>query len=255
MCKLWLYDLNLGKGLTCCQQHINKSVNSQDNESSWVFQTLDWVSLRISLLWSSLLLAPSYLASPAAIFSKQPTWLRPENETCSQALLLNLDPMWPNVKTVFLKCSHLAFCSSGERRLSADRLQSHPAGQEEEAARPLVVLGWESRPRAGQREQRLAAPSYSTEWQVCLCGLFAASSGSGQRKAKVAKASPALMVPPGARFGDGASTSNGGLTLRDPVTGAQYVQIQLLQVSWSSSAEWHRSCSSKGVFPSWASSA
>ena len=33
-----------------------------------------------------------------------------------------------------------------------------------------------------------------------------------------------------ARYSDGAGAANGGLTLRDPVTGAQYVQIQLLQV-------------------------
>lgn len=67
--------------------------------------------------------------------------------------------------------------------------------------------------------------------------LSAGSSGSGQRKAKAAKASPALMAPSGARFGEGASVANGGLTLRDPVTGAQYVQIQLLQVSSSSQAK------------------
>lgn len=64
---------------------------------------------------------------------------------------------------------------------------------------------------------------------------IAASSGSGQRKTKGAKAAPALMAPSGARFGEGASTANGGLTLRDPVTGAQYVQIQLLQVRSPSS--------------------
>lgn len=40
-----------------------------------------------------------------------------------------------------------------------------------------------------------------------------------------------LLAPSAARFGEGASAANGGLTLRDPVTGAQYVQIQLLQVS------------------------
>lgn len=38
------------------------------------------------------------------------------------------------------------------------------------------------------------------------------------------------MAPSGARYGEGAAAVNGGLTLRDPVTGAQYVQIQLLQV-------------------------
>ncbi|XP_018526900.1 zinc finger protein ZXDC [Lates calcarifer] len=57
------------------------------------------------------------------------------------------------------------------------------------------------------------------------------SSGSGQRKTKGAKAAiaPALLAPSGARYGEGTAAINGGLTLRDPVTGAQYVQIQLLQ--------------------------
>ncbi|XP_047203498.1 zinc finger protein ZXDC isoform X3 [Girardinichthys multiradiatus] len=34
---------------------------------------------------------------------------------------------------------------------------------------------------------------------------------------------------PGGRYSDGAAAASGGLTLRDPVTGTQYVQIQLLQ--------------------------
>lgn len=38
------------------------------------------------------------------------------------------------------------------------------------------------------------------------------------------------MIPSGARYGEGATAANRGLTLRDPITGAQYVQIQLLQV-------------------------
>ncbi|KAM7402752.1 hypothetical protein PAMP_017965 [Pampus punctatissimus] len=56
-------------------------------------------------------------------------------------------------------------------------------------------------------------------------------SGSNQRKTKGAKASSASapLAPSGARYGEGAAAANGGLTLRDPVTGAQYVQIQLLQ--------------------------
>ncbi|KAM9364387.1 zinc finger protein ZXDC [Pholidichthys leucotaenia] len=52
------------------------------------------------------------------------------------------------------------------------------------------------------------------------------SSGLNQRKIKAAKAPP---VPSAARYSDGATAASGGLTLRDPVTGAQYVQIQLLQ--------------------------
>lgn len=58
------------------------------------------------------------------------------------------------------------------------------------------------------------------------------TSGSSQRKPKGAKAvsAPAPMAPSGVCYGEGAAAANGGLTLRDPVTGAQYVQIQLLQV-------------------------
>ena len=58
------------------------------------------------------------------------------------------------------------------------------------------------------------------------------SLGLSQRKNKGGKASTASvsLVAPGARYGEGTTAANGGLTLRDPVTGAQYVQIQLLQV-------------------------
>uniref|UniRef100_A0A8C7Y9V6 Si:dkey-156n14.3 n=1 Tax=Oryzias sinensis TaxID=183150 RepID=A0A8C7Y9V6_9TELE len=57
------------------------------------------------------------------------------------------------------------------------------------------------------------------------------ASGSCQRKAKGSKVSsaPAPLTSSSGRCGDGAVTVSGGLTLRDPVTGAQYVQIQLLQ--------------------------
>ncbi|KAM3849397.1 zinc finger protein ZXDC [Diretmus argenteus] len=62
----------------------------------------------------------------------------------------------------------------------------------------------------------------------------AASSGSlglSQRKTKGGKAASASasLAPSGGRYGEGSTAANGGLTLRDPVTGAQYVQIQLLQ--------------------------
>ncbi|XP_026163308.1 zinc finger protein ZXDC [Mastacembelus armatus] len=55
------------------------------------------------------------------------------------------------------------------------------------------------------------------------------SSGLSQRKSKGAKAvaAPAPLAPSGARYGEGAATANGGLTMRDSVT--QYIQIQLLQ--------------------------
>uniref|UniRef100_A0AAQ6A8C7 C2H2-type domain-containing protein n=1 Tax=Amphiprion ocellaris TaxID=80972 RepID=A0AAQ6A8C7_AMPOC len=61
------------------------------------------------------------------------------------------------------------------------------------------------------------------------------TSGSSQRKTKGAKApvAPVPLAPSGGRYSDGATAANGGLTLRDPVTGAQYVQIQLLQVRFS----------------------
>ncbi|XP_068451168.1 zinc finger protein ZXDC [Clinocottus analis] len=58
-------------------------------------------------------------------------------------------------------------------------------------------------------------------------------SGSSQRKTKLVKAAlaPTSTAPTGVRYGEGgvAAAANGGLTLQDPVTGAQYVQIQLLQ--------------------------
>ncbi|XP_022601217.1 zinc finger protein ZXDC-like [Seriola dumerili] len=62
-------------------------------------------------------------------------------------------------------------------------------------------------------------------------GPSASSGSSSQRKMKGAKAAiaPAPLAPSAARYGEGAPSGNGGLTLRDPVTGAQYVQIQLLQ--------------------------
>ncbi|XP_011617312.2 zinc finger protein ZXDC isoform X2 [Takifugu rubripes] len=52
------------------------------------------------------------------------------------------------------------------------------------------------------------------------------SSGSSQRKCKAARA-PAVLSA--IRYSEGSAAANGGLTLRDPITGAQYVQIQLLQ--------------------------
>ncbi|XP_047438965.1 zinc finger protein ZXDC isoform X2 [Mugil cephalus] len=57
------------------------------------------------------------------------------------------------------------------------------------------------------------------------------ASGSSQRKTKGVKTTPAPvpLASSGARYNDGTAATNGCLTLRDPVTGAQYVQIQLLQ--------------------------
>ncbi|KAJ3602393.1 hypothetical protein NHX12_030148 [Muraenolepis orangiensis] len=62
-------------------------------------------------------------------------------------------------------------------------------------------------------------------------GPAACSTTSAQRKSKAGKAGSASapLAASSGRYGDGAATASGGLTLRDPVTGAQYVQIQLLQ--------------------------
>ncbi|XP_064160567.1 zinc finger protein ZXDC isoform X1 [Anguilla rostrata] len=56
-------------------------------------------------------------------------------------------------------------------------------------------------------------------------------TGLGPRKSKGAKSSSATATagPASGRFGEGVASANAGLTIRDPVTGAQYVQIQLLQ--------------------------
>ncbi|KAF7658975.1 hypothetical protein LDENG_00005170 [Lucifuga dentata] len=54
------------------------------------------------------------------------------------------------------------------------------------------------------------------------------TTGSSQRKSKATSAT-APLAPSVACYGEGATAAGGGLTLRDPVTGAQYVQIQLLQ--------------------------
>ncbi|KAM4741340.1 zinc finger protein ZXDC isoform 2-T2 [Anableps anableps] len=52
-----------------------------------------------------------------------------------------------------------------------------------------------------------------------------------QRKTKASKVAvtTVALTSPGARYSDGAAAASGGLTLQDPVTGTQYVQIQLLQ--------------------------
>ncbi|XP_077428585.1 zinc finger protein ZXDC isoform X2 [Vanacampus margaritifer] len=57
-----------------------------------------------------------------------------------------------------------------------------------------------------------------------ICPSVSGASGASQRKSKGAKSTPSS-----ARYGEGAAASYGGLNLRDSVTGAQYVQIQLLQ--------------------------
>ncbi|KAL0977858.1 hypothetical protein UPYG_G00162270 [Umbra pygmaea] len=65
------------------------------------------------------------------------------------------------------------------------------------------------------------------------------SSGLAQRKSKGGKAHSATspLAPASARFGKGSAAADGGLTIRDPVTGAQYVQIQLLQDDPASEGE------------------
>ncbi|OCT85799.1 hypothetical protein XELAEV_18023968mg [Xenopus laevis] len=59
-------------------------------------------------------------------------------------------------------------------------------------------------------------------------GSTSAGTSPTQRKSKSAKQSP-VASSSGSRFGSNAVMPNGGLTLQDPATGAQFVQIQLLQ--------------------------
>ncbi|MGH0123044.1 UNVERIFIED_CONTAM: hypothetical protein FKN15_047454 [Acipenser sinensis] len=56
-------------------------------------------------------------------------------------------------------------------------------------------------------------------------------SSSNQRKTKIIKGNctPAATTNPSSRFSGGVVSPNSGLTMRDPATGAQYVQLQLLQ--------------------------
>ncbi|XP_065406980.1 zinc finger protein ZXDC isoform X3 [Chrysemys picta bellii] len=62
-------------------------------------------------------------------------------------------------------------------------------------------------------------------------GSSTAASNSGQRKSKGGKVSPTNFssTSHGNRLCGNIVLPNGGLTIRDPATGAQYVQIQLLQ--------------------------
>uniref|UniRef100_A0A8C0GC24 C2H2-type domain-containing protein n=1 Tax=Chelonoidis abingdonii TaxID=106734 RepID=A0A8C0GC24_CHEAB len=62
-------------------------------------------------------------------------------------------------------------------------------------------------------------------------GSSTAASNSGQRKGKGGKVSPTSFssTSHGNRLCGNIVLPNGGLTIRDPATGAQYVQIQLLQ--------------------------
>ncbi|XP_021332764.2 zinc finger protein ZXDC [Danio rerio] len=56
------------------------------------------------------------------------------------------------------------------------------------------------------------------------------ASETPQRKTKVSKSTnSALPTNSSAHFGEGAAAGNGELPIRDPVTGTQFVQIQLLQ--------------------------
>uniref|UniRef100_A0A3P8WMF4 Si:dkey-156n14.3 n=1 Tax=Cynoglossus semilaevis TaxID=244447 RepID=A0A3P8WMF4_CYNSE len=68
------------------------------------------------------------------------------------------------------------------------------------------------------------------------------SSGGSRKTLEKSKGAKASTVPtpgalPGAHYGEAALTSNSGLTLRDPVIGAQFVQIQLLQDDPASDGE------------------
>uniref|UniRef100_A0A8C8RYF8 C2H2-type domain-containing protein n=1 Tax=Pelusios castaneus TaxID=367368 RepID=A0A8C8RYF8_9SAUR len=63
-------------------------------------------------------------------------------------------------------------------------------------------------------------------------GSSTGSANSGQRKSRGGKVSPTTFssAGPGNRLCGNVVLPNGGLTIRDPATGAQYMQIQLLQV-------------------------
>uniref|UniRef100_A0A7M4G2L6 ZXD family zinc finger C n=1 Tax=Crocodylus porosus TaxID=8502 RepID=A0A7M4G2L6_CROPO len=62
-------------------------------------------------------------------------------------------------------------------------------------------------------------------------GSSTGAANSSQRKSKGGKVSPTNFSSSshGSRMGGNVVLPNGGLTMRDPATGAQYVQIQLLQ--------------------------
>lgn len=88
------------------------------------------------------------------------------------------------------------------------------------------------------KTQQLRLYSFQTDVSLsqikCFCSLLhVAAAGASQRKSKAAAAassSVALLAPSGVCYGEGTTAASGGLTLRDPVSGTQYVQIQLLQV-------------------------
>ncbi|KAM4720784.1 zinc finger protein ZXDC [Rhinophrynus dorsalis] len=60
-------------------------------------------------------------------------------------------------------------------------------------------------------------------------GSSSAGTSPTQKKSKCTKQSSSAVSSPNSRFGSNVVMPNGGLTLRDPATGTQYVQIQLLQ--------------------------
>lgn len=88
----------------------------------------------------------------------------------------------------------------------------------------------------------MANYSWPSKYKSCF---LLGASGSGQRKNKGGKVSPTNFSSPtpGSRLGGNIVLPNGGLTIRDPATGAQYVQIQLLQVR----AEEKRTCSASVI--------
>ncbi|XP_045079665.1 zinc finger protein ZXDC isoform X1 [Coregonus clupeaformis] len=109
---------------------------------------------------------------------------------------------------------------------SSFSLQKESELSHSSAVLPYSFLESSGSARTDYRAIQLAKKRKRRGPSVC-----SASSGLGQRKSKGGKASStsAPTVPTSARFGEGSAAANGGLTIRDPVTGAQYVQIQLLQ--------------------------
>ncbi|XP_041744656.1 zinc finger protein ZXDC isoform X1 [Coregonus clupeaformis] len=122
------------------------------------------------------------------------------------------------VLTQFVFPGHGGGCTFGP--------QKEPELSHSSAVSPCSFLESSGSARTDYRAIQLAKKRKQRGPTAC-----SGSSGLGQRKSKGWKASSTStpLVPTSARFGEGSTAANGGLTIRDPVTGAQYVQIQLLQ--------------------------
>lgn len=111
----------------------------------------------------------------------------------------------------------------GKWGLSQDWLQSYPTSKEEEADRFLSYTWWET------FTSLILIKLINTSTVVWRWWVFVPVCQRRPKGSKVTTAAGSLPCS-GSRYSDGAEAAGGGLTWRDPVTGAQYVQIQLLQV-------------------------